>query len=67
MANGYLGEIEYRNGNSIKALKHLQNLLIVYPNEYEIHLGLSVLFDELNKKKEATYHYERAVELQRAK
>jgi len=66
ITNQYLAEIEYNNGNLIKAIYHLQKFLIVYPNNYEAHYYLSMCFNRLNKKKEAAYHYECAVNLQRA-
>jgi hypothetical protein len=65
-ANEYLAEIEYNNGNLIKAIYHLQNILIADPNNIKAHYYLSMCFNKLNKKKEAAYHYECAVNLQRA-
>jgi tetratricopeptide (TPR) repeat protein len=66
IANKYLAEIEYNNGNLTTAIYYLQNILIVEPNNYEVHYYLSMFFNKLNKKKEAAYHYECAVNLQRA-
>jgi len=66
IANYYLAEREYNNGNLIKAIYHFQNILIVNPNNFKVHYRLSQLFDKLNKKKEAAYYFERAVNLQRA-
>ena len=66
MANNYLAEIEYNNGNLTTAIYYLQNILIVDPNNFEAHYHLSMCFNKLNKKKEAAYHYEFAVNLQRA-
>jgi hypothetical protein len=65
-ANLGMAEIEYKNNNLIKSIYYLQNFLITQPNNFVVHYRLSEILDTLNKKKEATYHFERAVDLQRS-
>lgn len=65
-AHAYLADIEYKNNHLEKSIDHLQSLLITEPNNFKVHYRLSQLFDTLNKKGEAAYHFERAVVLQRS-
>ena len=64
-ANIYLAKIEYENNNLNKSIYHLQKVLITEPKNFVVHYRLSELFDKLNKKQEATFYFERAVDLQR--
>ncbi|MBN1363762.1 MAG: hypothetical protein JW976_03060 [Syntrophaceae bacterium] len=63
----YLAKILNENDFLIKSIYHLQNFLINNPTNIKAHYRLSYLFNELNKKKEAAYYFERAVDLQRLK
>ncbi len=63
ISNKYLAQIEFENNNLIKSAYHLKNLLMTNPNNFKVHYQLSIIFTKLYKKKEASYHLERAVKL----
>jgi tetratricopeptide (TPR) repeat protein len=65
-ANARMAEIEYQNNHIEKSIVHLQNVIVTEPDNVSVHYWLSKLFNKLNKKKEAAYHFERAANLQQS-